>query len=338
MNLRENPVKPFLPQGEKDIVAILEEMEGVSFQGRNLGTSFRIWKEMLEDRTFIFLGLAGAMVPAGMRKIISFLISNRLIDCLVSTGANLFHDCHESLGRMHYRTSPFLDDVKLKEAGMDRIYDTLASEEDFQKTDQFIQEFARTLDRKRYYSTREFLYYLGEKLSKKGKEEGILTSAYRSKIPLYCPAMGDSSLGIALVAGKISIKFDLLKDVEETAYLAGEAEKTGVIYIGGGTPKNFIQQTQVTLSVKGKKSQGHFYAIQIITDAPHWGGLSGATLEEAQSWGKISARAKKVTLYCDATIALPLLAQGLARAGKRGLKRPSIPQFEPGEENIRIKG
>jgi len=338
MDLRENPVKPFLPEGKKDIITILEEMEGISFQGRNLGISFRIWKKMLEDRIFIFLGLAGAMVPAGMRKVISFLIRSRLIDCLVSTGANLFHDCHESLGRVHYKISPFLDDVKLKEAEMDRIYDTLASEEEFQKTDRFIQEFARTLDKKRCYSTREFLYYLGEYLSKRGKEEGILTSAYRSKIPVYCPAIGDSSLGIALVAGKISLEFDLLKDVEETAYLVQEAKKTGVIYIGGGTPKNFIQQTQVTLSVKGEKSEGHSYAIQIITDAPHWGGLSGATLEEAQSWGKISAQAEKVTLYCDATLALPLLAEGLARARKRGLTRPSIPQFEPGEENIRIKG
>ncbi len=332
MEFKKYPVKPFSITGEKDIVTVLEDMENISFQARSLGTSFRIWKEMLEDEVLIFLGLAGAMVPAGMRKILSYLIDERLIDCIVSTGANLFHDCYESLGKLHYRTSPLVDDEKLKEKGLDRIYDTLAPEEGFRDTDRFIQEFAKNLDPTRYYTTREFLYFLGKYLSEKGKEKGILTSAYQKNVPIYCPAIGDSSLGIALAAGGISLKFDLIKDVSETAYLVESAEKTGVIYIGGGTPKNFIQQTQVTLSCMKKDKEGHFYAIQIITDPPHWGGLSGCTLEEAQSWGKISIKAKKVTCYLDATIALPLLVEGLAHLIKKGFKRPYIPQFTIGEE------
>jgi len=331
MEFKNYPVKPFMIKGEGDIEAILRDMEDLSFQARNLGLSFKVWKEMLKDRTFIFLGLAGAMVPAGMRKVISYLISNRLVDCLVCTGANLFHDFYESLGKKHYKAGPYVDDVRLKENGMDRIYDTLAPEEGFRKTDYFIKEFAESLDRKRSYTTREFIYLLGEHLARRGGEEGILTSAYKKKIPVYCPAIGDSSIGIALAWGKVFLNFDLVRDVYETTYLAGKMEKTGVIYIGGGTPKNFIQQTQVTLSIMGEEREGHHYAIQIITDPPHWGGLSGCTLEEAQSWGKIAPDAKKVSLYCDATIALPLLVEGLAVALKGGLRRPFVPQFNMGE-------
>jgi len=327
MSFEEYPVKPFSVTGKRSIDTILEEMENISFQGRSLGISFRIWRQMLEDRAFIFLGLAGAMVPAGMRKIISYLIDKRLIDCLVSTGANLFHDCYESLGRSHYQINFLIEDEKLKEKGLDRIYDTFAPEEGFRETDKFIQQFARSLDQNYSYTTREFFYLLGEYLNKKGAEKGILTCAYQRKIPIYCPAIGDSSISIALASADIPLKFDPVKDVKETAYLAGIMEKTGVIYIGGGTPKNFIQQTQVTLSCMGKGKEGHYYAIQITADAPHWGGLSGCTLEEAQSWGKISLKAKKVTCYCDATIALPFLVEGLAHKLKRGLRRSFIPQF-----------
>ncbi|MBC7190012.1 deoxyhypusine synthase family protein, partial [Candidatus Aerophobetes bacterium] len=291
MEFMNYPVKPFSVTGDKDAESILEEMEGISFQGRTLATSFKIWKGMLEDRTLIFLGLAGAMVPAGMRKVVSYLIEKRLVDCVVSTGANLFHDCYETLGKAHYKTHPFVDDRLLREKEMDRIYDVVAPERGFRETDSFIQEFAEKLDKERLYSTREFFYLFGEYLNARKKEDGILTTAYLKNVPIYCPAIGDSSIGIALAVGNIPVKFDVVKDVDETAYLAGSMGKTGVIYIGGGTPKNFIQQTQVTLSCMGKGGEGHFYAIQITCDAPHWGGLSGCTMEEAQSWGKISLQA-----------------------------------------------
>jgi len=330
--LNKNPVEPFVVKGKGSLEDVLERMGKLSFQARQLGLSFKVWQRMLEDETFIFLGLAGAMVPAGMRKIVSFLIEKRLIDCLVSTGANLFHDLYETLGGKHYQGTPFVDDIKLKEEGVDRIYDTLAPEEGFRKADNFIAEFARTLDRNHSYTTREFIYYLGENLAKKGKEKGIITAAYEKKLPIYCPAIGDSSIGIALAADKVFLNFDVARDVYETAFLSGKAKRTGVIYIGGGTPKNFIQQTQVTLSLIGEEKGGHYYAIQIITDPPHWGGLSGCTLEEAQSWGKIAPEARKVTLYCDATVALPLLVEALALRLKEGFKRSFIPQFEMGKD------
>jgi deoxyhypusine synthase len=314
-HLRE-PVVPFEVDGRFSARTLLEKMSNTSFQGRNLGRAFRVWQQMVENHATVFFGLAGAMVPAGLRKVMVYLLREGLIHCLVSTGANLFHDCHESLGRRHFKGSPAVDDVKLREQAIDRIYDTFADNLEFEETDRYIIKFARTLRTDIPYTTREFLYLLGQQLAEKSPEEGILTTAAKAGIPIYCPALGDCSIGIAMAVGdekgRIPVQFDIIADVEETADLVASASSTGVIYVGGGTPKNFIQQTEVTASLRGQKVPGHQYAIQITADAPHWGGLSGCTFSEAQSWGKISPAAQKVSVHCDATIALPLLVSALA--------------------------
>jgi deoxyhypusine synthase len=312
------PVEPFQVDEKASVREVLERMGNISFQGRNLSLAFSIWKSMLQDETTILLGLAGAMVPAGMRKIAAYLIEHRLVDCVVSTGANLFHDIHETLGRAHYKGHPSVNDRDLKDHGIDRIYDTFASEEEFYQTDRIIVDFAREIPALSPYTTREFLRMLGDHLAGLDRESGILTTAARKGVPVYCPAIGDSSIGIALSVlfheeGK-KILFDPVADVHETAAMVTAANNTGVVYIGGGTPKNFIQQTEVTASYMGGDVQGHKYAIQLTADAPHWGGLSGCTFEEAQSWGKIQKDARMVSVQGDATIALPVLVSGLAQS------------------------
>lgn len=326
----QKPVESFEIQEGASVSNILDRMAQISFQGRNLSIAYQIWKRMLQDEATIFLGLAGAMVPAGMRKILVYLVENRLIDCLVSTGANLFHDVHETLGRYHWIGSPHTDDVELKDLGIDRIFDTFAIEEEFYHADQYIAKFGRSLDTSREYTTREFLSRLGSQLGQDGKEKGILTSAAEKGVPIYCPAIGDSSIGIALAIlyekeGK-KVAFDTIKDVSETARMVIEAKNTGVIYVGGGTPKNFIQQTEVTASYIGGNVTGHTYAIQLTADAPHWGGLSGCTFEEAQSWGKIRKDARMVSVHGDATIALPFIASALSE-NREIWKDRRIPRF-----------
>jgi deoxyhypusine synthase len=315
-----DPVEPFQVDPGASIEDILTRMGKISFQGRNLSKAYQIWEQMLEDDTTIFLGLAGAMVPAGIRKIIVYLIEHRLMDCLVSTGANLFHDIHETLGRYHWLGNPHADDKKLKDAGIDRIYDTFASEDEFFMADRFIADFGKSLDDSRSYTTREFLFLLGKHLSRVKKEDGILTVAAQNGVPVFCPALGDSSIGIALSMlaekeGK-KIQFDIIEDVSQSARMVMDSNKTGVIYIGGGTPKNFIQQTEVTAHYLKGDVAGHTYAIQFTADAPHWGGLSGCTFEEAQSWGKIQKKAKMVSVYVDATIALPIIVSALSKKSK----------------------
>ena len=329
-DILSTPVDPFRIEPGSSVSDVLERMGRISFQGRNLSLAFHVWLNMLQDEVTIFFGLAGAMVPAGMRRIVLYLIENRLIDCIVSTGANLFHDVHETLGRYHYMGSAHADDNELKDLGVDRIYDTYAVEEEFYKADQFVAEVgAGLLDRA--YSTREFLNSLGKRLSEIGKDKGILSAAAEHGIPVYCPAISDSSLGIALSIldaneGK-KFQFDMVKDVTESARLAMTAKNTGVIYVGGGTPKNFIQQTEVTASYIGGGVEGHKYAVQFTADAPHWGGLSGCTFEEAQSWGKIHKEARMASVHVDSTIALPIVVSALAER-QEFLKARRVPEFK----------
>ncbi len=329
MGILRDKVEPFEIEIEAGAGRLLEKMGRTGFQAKSLSLGVDIWQAMLLDRTTIFLGLAGAMVPAGMRKVISFLIKNRYIDCLVSTGANLFHDIHETRGRFHWQGHHRVDDVRLREEGIDRIYDVFALEDEFIESDRYIYSFSKTLNRERPYTTREFLYLIGKKLSEEYDEEGILTSAYKARVPIYCPAIGDSSIGIALAMEEgCNILFDTVEDVRESAKIVIEADKTGVIYIGGGTPKNFIQQTEVTAGMLGDSVEGHEYAIQVTMDSPHWGGLSGCTFEEAQSWGKISREARRVMIYCDSTIALPLIVSALAERTGDGIKRQGLPALD----------
>jgi deoxyhypusine synthase len=311
------PTRPFTIGQDGSAASVLERMEGTAFQGRQLGRAFLAWKAMLEDRCAILMGMSGAMVPAGMRRLVVYLIQNRLIDCLVSTGANFFHDIHETLGYYHYQGSPLTDDVALAENLIDRMYDVLADEAKFREHDVWIGDFAASLDQSRPYTTREFLYLLGCELAKHAKEDGIVSAAAKVGVPLFCPAIGDSSIGIGIAENRYRkanrLVFDVIGDVLEITRIVAVSPDTGVLYFGGGTPKNFVQQTEVVAIIMNTGKTGHKYAVQVVTDAPHWGGLSGCTFEEAQSWGKIAKDAVMVDCHCDSTIAMPFLVSGLAQ-------------------------
>jgi deoxyhypusine synthase len=327
------PTRPLQIDGKKSVADLLEKMQGISFQGRNLATAYQVWKKMLQDRVMIMMGMSGAMVPAGMRRLVVYLIKNRLIDCLVSTGANFFHDMHETIGRYHFQCSPAVDDVELQEHLVDRMYDTLADEEEFREEDAWLGRFAASLDGSRPYTTREFLYLAGKEIAKRAREDGIVSAAAKARVPLYCPAIADSSIGIGIAEHRFIKKdvftFDVIGDVLETARLAGESPASGVVYFGGGTPKNFVQQSEVTAAFMRQGASGHKYALQVVTDAPHWGGLSGCTFEEAQSWGKIAHDAHMVTVHCDSTIAMPILLTALSENPELIRKRRR-PRFEMG--------
>jgi deoxyhypusine synthase len=324
------PVVPFDPLKAASPAKMLQAMAQTSFQGRTLGMAFEVWQNALRNDACIFLGLAGAMVPAGMRRVISFLIEKRLVDVVVTTGANVFHDLYETLGYAHYVCSPFTDDKMLRRHRLDRIYDTLGDDEVYIDCDEFIARFAGSLEPRRY-TTREFFHLLGRHIVPHEESPGILTTAYRAGVPIYCPAFGDSSYGIALAAhlpADHGLTFDIIQDVRELGEICVRAGTTGVVFLGGGTPKNFTQQAWVVAEMLAGKEMddGHRFCIQITQDAPHWGGLSGCTFDESTSWGKIDFRAEKVICYCDATIALPILAAGLAEVKAWKLRR-RIPKF-----------
>lgn len=333
-----SPTEPIKAR-PRSIGELLDAMRDTAFQGRKLGEALETWVKMLgERRLTVFLGLSGAMVPAGMGRIIAHLIRRRYIDCLVSTGANVFHDLHEALGGRHYKGSPWVDDARLRSLGIDRMYDVYAAEKDFRKVDEFIAGVAGKLEQERAYSSREIVCYLGEEAARRGaREDSIVVSAYREELPVFVPALADSSVGIGLMLARrrgCGVILDQMKDLEEITQVVEKAGKTGVIYVGGGVPKNFVQQTEVVLSHLGLKRRGHSYGVQFTTDAPHFGGLSGCTFEEAVSWGKVSSTAKKVQVFVDATIALPLVVHALGEKVK-GLRR-RVPGYSWAKEGLKI--
>jgi deoxyhypusine synthase len=347
----EVPTKP-VEVGSSDISGLLDDMRYIGFQGRKLGELANAWTNMLqEERIVIFMGLAGAMIPAGMRRVISYLIRNRMIDVLVSSGANLYHDCHEALGKKHYLGTQNSDDILLHKLCIDRIYDIYANETEFYMTDLWIRNnFTPKLEDDKQYSSREILRLLGKELGKlESAKDSVLASAYNAGVPIFCPAIGDSSLGFSIMFANTppikerdkvvrrNIIIDCLRDVDEISRICEKAEKTAGVYIGGGVPKNYIQQCAVIASYQTGENKSHKYGLQMTMDSPQWGGLSGCTLEESQSWGKYDTNATMVTCYCDATIGLPIVANALMQRAEKFAKKRKKPSFSWGKDSFELK-
>ncbi len=338
-DLRQTPVVPFPITEGASAADLMDRMAGTSFQARQLAGAARIWGRMLADpEATIFLGIAGALVPAGMRPVLAYLVDHRMVDCVVSTGANVFHDLYETLGARHWQHPPETDDIALGRLRFNRFYDVLAPEIDFSNAEEFVARFIRTLDSDRTYTTREFFALLGQALLPAAKEEGILTAAARRGVPVYSPALGDSMYGLALAHARVrrshAVRFDIIRDVLETTHLVTGAGKSAVIYLGGGTPKNFIQQAAAAAYIYDREGSGHSYGIQITMDQPQWGGLSGCTFEEAQSWRKIAPEADFVTVNVEVTVALPLIVSALVESHADIIARREPPAlaFEGVEE------
>jgi len=337
----KTPVSPIESTAAQSTDDLLRRMEHISFQGRNLAIARRIWERMITDDVLIFFGIAGALTAGGLRLTIAQLIHSKAFDCIVSTGANLYHDLHETRGRHHYLGNPNANDATLQAEHIDRVYDTYIDEDEFVDNDNWVAAFASTLD-PRPYTSREFLHHLGGYLWEQTGADGILTAAYRHNMPIFCPAIADSSLGMGLSQARHNSKhtgqIDVVGDIIESANLVNRHPKTASIVLGGGTPKNFINQASVQAAFYSPKIEGHQYALQIVTDVPHFGGASGSTLDEAQSWGKLSTEADQVTVHADATLAFPLLTSALLESAEQDLKKRVAPQFSNTSKSIRMNG
>ncbi|MEM2105666.1 MAG: deoxyhypusine synthase [Candidatus Bathyarchaeia archaeon] len=329
---------------EKSISQLLAEMAKTAYQGRKLGEAVEVWENMLKDKDLtIIMGFAGSMSTAGQWKIVNWLIENRFIDVLVSTGANVSEDIVDAMGFGYWQGSPFVNDAELLKADINRYYDVYGREADYRKMEELMTEFLLTQRTDFPYSSMELLHLFGKWLSKKGIKS-IAAVAAENNVPIFCPAISDSAYGEAFLMAKNMGHAILIDQVKEFDQFVGIGEKTkdiGVVYIGGGVPKDYTQLIAISVSPKtmdkgvpGREGYmrksvkeyyyPHKYAIQITTDSPQWGGLSGCTLEEAISWGKIHSEGKRVTVYCDATIALPLIAHALNERVKVKRKAPDL--------------
>ena len=310
-------------------VPIIEAMGKTAFQAKNLYRASLIFDKMIQDKDCtIILCLAGSLISAGLKKAISELIKNNMIDVIVSTGANLVdQDFFEALGFKHYQGTPFVDDNELRDLHIDRIYDTYIDEDELRICDETVTKIANKL-KPLAYSSREFLYEMGKYLEKEGKniDDSIVYNAYKHNLPLFCPAFSDSSAGFGLVLHQIqnkenSLAIDSVKDFRELTMIKIKSKETGILMIGGGVPKNFTQDIVVAAEVLGYDVPMHKYAVQITVADERDGGLSGSTLKEASSWGKVDQSFEQM-VFCEATIAFPLLASYAYHKGSWKKRKP----------------
>jgi len=293
-------VNQFKIKNNTDIVDLIKHLKDTGFNAKRLALACDIYKEMIEDKECVkFFGQAGAMVPAGMQGIIHDFIEEDFIDVFVTTGATLTHDVAETLGFHHLQGEVDirdLNDVKLHEEEMNRIYDVFLPN----KVYEGIEDFVSKLTIPDYnMSVSSFLNFLGKELPE--NSNSILKICSEKNIPIFCPAFTDSGLALQLGFHHQKLNLNHFKDMLEMVNLAWDAKSSGVCIIGGGVPKNFIFQSLQFCPNSAS------YAIQITMDRPESGGLSGATLREAMSWGKINEKAKYSTVILDATIALPII-------------------------------
>ncbi len=309
-------------------VAELIDEQFQAYNAARLHEAARLYVEKMlapEQDVTIGMTMAGALTPAGLGGCILTLLENGFVDFIISTGANLYHDMHHALAMSLHRGDFRLDDIKLQEEGVIRIYDILFEDKVLLDTDAFIRECLKSLPH-RPISTSELHYHLGNQLLQAGvkPEHSILAQAAAWNVPIYTSSPGDSSIGMNIARHALEgsqLTLDPLADVNETTAIVHHATRNGVIILGGGSPKNFYLQTQPQLwEVLGIQKGGHDYFLQITADAPHWGGLSGATPSEAVSWGKIKPDQLRdaVVVYGDSTIILPLLtAYAMSKAKPR---------------------
>ena len=309
---------------QHNVVALVDAMASMAYSSRDLARAASIYEMMLRDTECgVILCLAGSLISAGLQKVIVDLVRNNMVDAIVSTGANIVdQDFFEALGYKHYIAGDEYKygggDANLRELMIDRIYDTFIDEEELRLCDDTMEKITNSLET-RPYSSREFISEMGKYLSENGRTpangnaDSIVFACYEMDVPIFCPAFSDCSAGFGLVAhqharrGKPVVSIDSAKDFYELTQLKIANPTTGLLMIGGGVPKNFAQDIVVAADVLGVEASMHKYAIQITVADARDGALSGSTLKEASSWGKVDLTYEQM-VFAEATIAFPLIA------------------------------
>lgn len=311
-------IKPFDVKKVKTVEDMLVALKDCSFQGRNLARALDILYEMVTNENCLtVMGLSGAMVPAGMGDLICELIEHKLIDVLITTGANTIHDLVDVFGNVgHFVGSPNVDDNELFNLRINRIYDTFLPEDNYKNAENHLLEIIHKLfkDKKVFIKPSDLMKKVGEQI----KNRCIVSVAAKNNIPIFVPAFTDSEFALNLIKYSVregyNFQLDVLGDVLKFAEIIKSSKQYGTFLIGGGVPRNWSQQVFPLLDQIGgleEKSLGYNYSVRIFTATEYDGGLSGCTISESKSWGKYALDAKHISVWCDATIALPVLVTGL---------------------------
>ena len=301
---------------EHNVIQLVDSMEKMAFSARDLYRAAQIFDRMLRDKDCtIILTLAGSLFSAGLKKVVYDLVSNNMIDAIVSTGAVMVdQDFFEALGFKHYVGTPFVDDNLMRDLHIDRIYDTFIDEDELRVCDETTQKIFDSLE-PRPYSSRELLWNFGKYLDKNGGpkvDDSVIYAAYKYNVPIFVPAFSDCSAGFGIIMHQTDnpdkhVSIDSGKDFLELTQVKLNSKETGIFMIGGGVPKNFTQDIVVAADILSENAPMHKYAIQITVADVRDGALSSSTLKEASSWGKVETTFEQM-VYSEATIAMPLIA------------------------------
>jgi len=326
------PTRPVPVDRDRSVAGLLEKMEGAGFGARQLAEAHRIWLDMLDDNSTIYLCGSGNLIPSGMRRLISYVIKNRFVDVIVVSGTVLFHDIHETLGRSHYQGHPSMSDEELAGSDVARVGDILANREEYQEADEWVGSVINQLELSRSYGVREFLHLMGRELAEIAHEDGILTSSFKARIPVFCPDILGSEIAVGIARArfekKIQIAFDLTQDTMEIMQIAQRTRNSGIITLGGTSIQNMINLAEVSSYINKTNPRGHKYAISIATDSvplemrtPSYGGIHTSV------FGKLAKGATTAYVPSDPSIALPMIITALSQTAAKfmkGRKRPSF--------------
>ena len=326
------PTRPVPIDRDRSVAGLLEKMEGAGFGAKQLAEAHRIWLDMLDDNSTIYLCGSGNLIPSGMRRLLAYVIKNRFVDVIVMSGTVLFQDIHETLGRNHYQAHASMDDEELEASDVVRIGDTLANSEEYQEADEWIGSVINQLDLSRAYSTREFLHLMGRELAEIAHEDGIMTAAFKSRIPIFCPDLVGSELSVGMARSRFEKKsqftFDTTQDTMEMMQIAQKTRNSGIITLGSTCSQNMVNMAEISSYITRTTPRGHKYAISVTTDSvpleirtPSFHG------NHTGIFGKLLRGATTAYVPSDPSIALPMIITALSQTAAKFMKGRKRPTF-----------
>ncbi len=337
------PTRPVPIDRDRSVAGLLEKMEGAGFGAKQLAEAHRIWLDMLDDNSTIYMCGSGNLITSGMRRLLAYVIKNRFVDVLVMSGTVLYNDIHEILGRNHFQAHPSMSDEELEASDVFRIGDVIANREEYQEADEWVGSVINQLELSRSYSIREFLHLMGRELSEIAHEDGLLTSAFKARIPVYCPDLPGSEISVGIARAKfekkIQISFDTTQDSMEMMQIAQRTRHSGIITLGSTNSHNMVNVAEVSSYITRTTPRGHKYAISIATDtAPLETRTPSFAGNHTSMFGKLQKGATTAYVPCDPSIALPMIITALSQTAAKfmkGRKRPTF-SFSGRDMNIDV--
>ncbi|HQU94045.1 MAG TPA: deoxyhypusine synthase family protein [Pyrinomonadaceae bacterium] len=326
------PTRPVAIDRDRSIAGLLEKMEGAGFGARQLAEAHRIWLDMLDDNSTIYVAGSGNLISSGMRRLLAYVIKNRFVDVLVLSGTVIYQDIHETLGRNHFQGHPSMLDEELAASDVSRVGDVLINREEYQEADEWVGSVINQLDQTRPYSIREFLLLMGRELAEIAHEDGIITSAYKARIPVFCPDLLGSELSVGLARAKFEkkahISFDGTQDTIEMMQIAQKTRNSALITLGSAHSQSMLNVAEISSYITRTNPRGHKYAISITTDSvPLDARTPSYSGSHTGNFGKLGKGATTAFVPCDPSIALPMIITALSQTAAKFMKGRKRPNF-----------